>query len=102
VGFSTLVGTHFEFVAKPMPGWSGVVQCEVLESRRICRTSLPLSSGGTAASRERPGLRLGLTLAQRIVEAHGGTIRLDSAPDRGTTVTILLPLDPPTAAAASA
>ncbi len=33
VGFSTAVGTHFQFVAKPMPGWSGVVECEVLESR---------------------------------------------------------------------
>ena len=33
VGFSAAVGTHFKFVAKPMPGWSGVVQCEVLESR---------------------------------------------------------------------
>lgn len=31
VGFSTEVGTRFKFVAKPMPGWSGVVECEVLE-----------------------------------------------------------------------
>lgn len=33
VGFSTGIGTRFKFVAKPMPGWSGVVECEVLESR---------------------------------------------------------------------
>ena len=33
VGFSTAVGTRFQFVAKPMPGWSGIVECEVLESR---------------------------------------------------------------------
>jgi uncharacterized protein YndB with AHSA1/START domain len=33
VGFSTVVGTRFQFVAKPMPGWSGVVECEVLEAR---------------------------------------------------------------------
>ena len=31
-GFSTEVGTRFKFVAKPMPGWSGVVECEVLET----------------------------------------------------------------------
>jgi uncharacterized protein YndB with AHSA1/START domain len=31
VGFSPVVGARFQFVAKPMPGWSGVVQCEVLE-----------------------------------------------------------------------
>jgi PAS domain S-box-containing protein len=34
---------------------------------------------------------IGLALCQRIVEEHGGTITLDSAPDRGTTVTIVLP-----------
>jgi uncharacterized protein YndB with AHSA1/START domain len=33
VGFSTVVGTRFKLVAKPMPGWSGVVECEVLEAR---------------------------------------------------------------------
>ena len=31
VGFSTTVGTKFQFVAKPKPGWNGVVDCEVLE-----------------------------------------------------------------------
>jgi len=33
VGFSPVVGTRFKYVAKPMPGWSGVVECEVLEVR---------------------------------------------------------------------
>jgi uncharacterized protein YndB with AHSA1/START domain len=33
VGFAPLVGTKFQFVAKPMPGWDGVVRCEVLEVR---------------------------------------------------------------------
>jgi uncharacterized protein YndB with AHSA1/START domain len=32
-GFTTAVGTRFKFVAKPMPGWNGVVECEVLEAR---------------------------------------------------------------------
>jgi uncharacterized protein YndB with AHSA1/START domain len=30
-GFATTIGTKFRFVAKPRPGWSGVVDCEVLE-----------------------------------------------------------------------
>src|SRR5271154_4278688 len=30
-GFSPTVGTKFKFIAKPKPGWSGVVDCEVLE-----------------------------------------------------------------------
>ncbi|WP_322751259.1 MULTISPECIES: SRPBCC domain-containing protein [unclassified Frankia] len=32
-GFSTAVGTRFQFVAKPRPGWRGIVDCEVLEAR---------------------------------------------------------------------
>jgi uncharacterized protein YndB with AHSA1/START domain len=30
-GFTPTVGTKFRLVAKPKPGWSGVVDCEVLE-----------------------------------------------------------------------
>jgi uncharacterized protein YndB with AHSA1/START domain len=33
VGFAAVVGTRFKFVGKPMPGWNGVVDCEVLEVR---------------------------------------------------------------------
>ena len=33
VGFSPTVGTRFQFVAKPRPGWRGIVDCEVLEAR---------------------------------------------------------------------
>jgi uncharacterized protein YndB with AHSA1/START domain len=31
-GFAATAGTKFRFVAKPGPGWSGVVDCEVLEA----------------------------------------------------------------------
>jgi uncharacterized protein YndB with AHSA1/START domain len=30
-GFAPVVGTKFRLIAKPKPGWSGVVECEVLE-----------------------------------------------------------------------
>ena len=30
-GFSTQVGTRFRFVARPTPGWNGIVNCLVLE-----------------------------------------------------------------------
>jgi uncharacterized protein YndB with AHSA1/START domain len=30
-GFATEVGTTFRFVAKPKPGWKGIVNCVVLE-----------------------------------------------------------------------
>nr|MDJ0970138.1 ATP-binding protein [Kiloniellales bacterium] len=39
------------------------------------------------------GTGLGLPLAQRLTEMHGGSLELESAPGRGTTVTIRLPAD---------
>jgi signal transduction histidine kinase len=37
------------------------------------------------------GMGIGLALCERIIEEHGGTIALDSTPDAGTTLTIVLP-----------
>ena len=44
------------------------------------------------------GLGLGLYLARRIVEMHGGTIAAESVPGEGTTFAVELPLDRPDAA----
>lgn len=30
-GFAPVVGTEFKFIAKPTPGWAGVVYCKVLD-----------------------------------------------------------------------
>jgi len=48
VGFSTTVGTRFQFVARPKPGWSGIVDCEVLEAREpaLLRYSWTGGDGG--------------------------------------------------------
>ena len=32
-GFAPVPGTKFRFVAKPKPGWNGIVNCEVLAAR---------------------------------------------------------------------
>ena len=39
-----------------------------------------------------PGTGLGLSVVDAIVAAHGGTFDITSAPGRGTTVTVMLPL----------
>jgi signal transduction histidine kinase len=48
------------------------------------RVGNPLIAGADGAG-------LGLPLARRLVEAHGGTFKLASELDRGTTATIHLP-----------
>ena len=54
----------------------------------------------SASRRAVPGVGLGLSIVQTIVEAHGGTVRIDSTEGEGTTVTLLIPhrTDVPSAA----
>jgi len=42
-------------------------------------------------SRKYEGTGLGLPLAKKLMELHGGTLKLESTPDVGTTVTVTLP-----------
>jgi len=37
------------------------------------------------------GTGLGLAIVKQVIEAHGGEVRFESAPDKGTTFTLLLP-----------
>ena len=50
---------------------------------------------GTNISQKHEGTGLGLALARRFVELHGGTIRVESAPGKGSTFTVTLPGMPP-------
>nr|WP_240344298.1 ATP-binding protein [Paenibacillus sp. SYP-B3998] len=47
-------------------------------------------------SRNRSGAGLGLTICKHIVEAHGGSIRVDSQTGKGTVFLIFLPTSPMT------
>jgi len=58
-----------------------------IPSERLARVFEPFYTG------KPNGSGLGLTIAERIVVAHGGRIEIDSQPGRGTRVTLLFPLE---------
>ena len=47
---------------------------------------------GRDYTKKAEGTGLGLALTKRFVELHGGSIRLDSAPGKGSTFTVSLPI----------
>ena len=53
----------------------------------------PFHRANAARASGQRGWGLGLTLVKGLAEAHGGTVRVSSAPEQGTVFTVLLPLD---------
>jgi signal transduction histidine kinase len=56
----------------------------------------PFYRGLNASSRHKGGLGLGLYITSEIVRRHGGRISVESAPQKGSTFIVELPLSPPT------
>jgi signal transduction histidine kinase len=77
---------------------NGAVQLEVadtgigIDAREQLQLFERFFRASTAEQRQIPGTGLGLYIARAIVEAHGGSIAVDSEPGKGTTFLIDLPL----------
>jgi signal transduction histidine kinase len=56
------------------------------------RVLAPFRRSAAAEEHVVPGAGLGLSIVKAIVDAHRGTLRIDSEPGRGTTVIVTLPL----------
>jgi two-component system sensor histidine kinase GlrK len=82
---------------KPDPK-AGVLQVSVTDSGPgIQAEDLPyiferFYQGSTKAKHGTPGSGLGLALAKKVVEAHGGRIWIESETKKGTTVRFILRL----------
>ncbi len=57
----------------------------------------PFSGGSETGTQRGRHLGLGLFIVERIASAHGGEVTVDSGPDRGTTFTVRLPINPASA-----
>jgi signal transduction histidine kinase len=52
---------------------------------------MPFRQVESSSHRRFEGTGLGLPLAKKFIELHGGTLVIESAPSEGTTVTVVLP-----------
>lgn len=61
---------------------------------RVAACLAPFSQENMSLARMREGLGLGLPITTEIVRLHAGSLTMTSAPGKGTTVTISLPVEP--------
>jgi len=64
-----------------------------VDPRDLPRLFTPFFRTDRSRARGTGGVGLGLALAKRIVEAHGGTITVESHPGLGTTVRFSVPAE---------
>ncbi len=64
-----------------------------MSAEQIANASEAMRQGDGSMTRKFEGLGLGLPLSKGIAELHGGKLIIDSAPAKGTTVSLVVPMD---------
>jgi signal transduction histidine kinase len=64
-----------------------------MTKEELDRAGTPFWRADGSRARKTGGVGLGLALARRIARAHGGDVSLDSAPGRGTTARLEIPVE---------
>jgi signal transduction histidine kinase len=100
-----LLGNALKFSAPPasillearlMPGGKlfeiSVSDCGIgMTQEQAAMAVLPFQQVDDGSNRRYEGTGLGLSIVKGLVEAHGGQLRIDSEPGRGTRVSLLFP-----------
>jgi len=93
VSNALLHGSQGEVVVSAAAGHAGVLLSVTDAGVGIAPADQSrIFEAGVRLDRDRSGAGLGLAIARAIVEAHDGTLTVDSSPGRGATFTIALPL----------
>ena len=93
----TDVTARLDLAARPEPGRVMVTVADTgpgLDAEAAARVFDRFVRGETSRSRRSGGAGLGLSIARAIVEAHGGSLTLETTPGAGCRFTVSLPAGP--------
>lgn len=94
----TTPGGRVTVAARPHADGAEVVIADTgvgMSSAELLLALEPFRQVDSSLNRRYEGMGLGLPVAKRLIEMHGGTLLIDSTPGCGTSVSVTLPRRPP-------